>query len=192
MRKIVLSLVLAAVMAVSFTGCGDDSTHEISKTSDATSTSDADDTADADASDANEEAEESGYVFTYKGTDIYPDQDMADVLSAIGEANAYFESASCAFENELDKTYTYSGFQISTYPTDGNDYVNYILLTDDTVATPEGVRIGASESEVTAAYGDATEATESMLTYELGGMKLSFSLSDGTVTAIQYLSTALD
>lgn len=125
------------------------------------------------------------YVFLSGDFAVSIDQDMAEVLAALGEPQSYFEAASCAFEG-LDKTYTYSGFQVLTRPDGEKDYVNSILLTDDSVTTPEGVYIGASAADVTAAYGEG-ESLGSSLCYTKEGTVLSFILENDKVISIEYL-----
>ena len=125
------------------------------------------------------------YVFLAGGSAVSIDQDMAEVLAALGEAQSYFEAASCAFEG-LDKTYTYPGFQIVTRPDGDKDYVNSILLTDDSVTTPEGLYIGSSKEDVTAAYGEGEESGSSIM-YTKDNTALSFILEGGKVISIEYL-----
>lgn len=125
------------------------------------------------------------YVFLSGDFSVSIDQDMAEVLAALGEPQSYFEAASCAFEG-LDKTYTYSGFQVLTRPDGDKDYVNSILLTDDSVTTPEGLYIGASTADVTAAYGEG-ESLGSSLRYTKEGTVLSFILDNDKVISIEYL-----
>ncbi|MCL1830027.1 MAG: hypothetical protein FWG21_01200, partial [Oscillospiraceae bacterium] len=55
------------------------------------------------------------YLFRYMGFDIAIDDDMEDIIAVLGEPLSYFEATSCAFDG-LDKTYTYSGFDIVTRP----------------------------------------------------------------------------
>lgn len=127
------------------------------------------------------------YVFTAgDGVTVSVDEDMAQVLTDLGEAQSYFEAESCAFEG-LDKTYTYPGFVITTRPDGENDYVNSIRLTDDSVSTVEGVYIGSSEADVKAAYGEDGGADQGMLSYTAGGVSLNFILEDGAVISIEYL-----
>ena len=127
------------------------------------------------------------YVFTTgDGVTVSVDEDMAQVLTDLGEAQSYFEAESCAFEG-LDKTYTYPGFVITTRPDGENDYVNSIRLTDDSVSTVEGVYIGSSEADVKAAYGEDGGDAEGMLSYTAGDVALNFILEDGVVTSIEYL-----
>ena len=127
------------------------------------------------------------YVFTTgDGVTVSVDEDMAQVLTDLGEAQSYFEAESCAFEG-LDKTYTYPGFVITTRPDGENDYVNSIRLTDDSVSTVEGVYIGSSEADVKAAYGEDGGADQGMLSYTAGGVSLNFILEGGAVISIEYL-----
>lgn len=129
-----------------------------------------------------------GYAFIVSkagGYTVSINDNMADVLAALGEPMKYFEAASCAFEG-LDKTYTYSGFAITTRPDGGQDYVNSILLTDDSVATPEGVYIGCSADDVTAAYGEGSR-TENVISYTKGDSSMNFILEGDKVISIEYL-----
>lgn len=126
------------------------------------------------------------YVFLSGDFAISIDQDMAQVLAALGEPQSYFEAASCAFEG-LDKTYTYSGFQITTRPEEDKDYVNSILLTDDSVTTPEGIYIGSLKEDVLETYGCSSDGSEGSLMLTLGNTTLSFIFQDGKVLSIEYL-----
>lgn len=126
------------------------------------------------------------YVFlTGKGNTISVNQDMAEVLAAEGDALSYFEAESCAF-NGLDKTYTYAGFIISTRPEGEQDFVNSILLTDDSVTTSEGIYIGSSKDAVIAAYGEGNEVG-ALLSYTKGDCTLNFIFDGDTVLSIEYL-----
>ena len=128
------------------------------------------------------------YVFAVSKADNYIvaiDDNMADVLAALGEPASYFEAESCAFEG-LDKTYTYSGFVITTRPDGEQDYINSIRLTDDSVVTPEGVYIGCSADDVTAAYGEG-DRTETVISYTKGNSAMNFILEGGKVISIEYL-----
>ena len=69
------------------------------------------------------------------------------------------------------------------------DYVNSILLTDDSVTTPEGVYIGSSDADVRAAYGEDAGTLSGALCYTKGGTDLNFILEDGKVISIEYLAT---
>ncbi len=77
-----------------------------------------------------------GYAFIYNGVSVTMDADAAPIIEKLGEPASYFEAASCAFEG-LDKMYTYSGFEIDTYPVGDKDYVSSVILKDDSVSTAE-------------------------------------------------------
>jgi hypothetical protein len=129
------------------------------------------------------------YAFRSGNTEIAIDADAAPILASLGEWRDYAESASCAFEG-LDKVYTYAGFEVQTYPMNGKDYVYMVMLYDDTVATPEGVRIGQDTAAVTAAYGEPTQQTDTALIYQAQGMRLEFLLTSGVITNIKYCKEA--
>lgn len=130
--------------------------------------------------------EPEAYVFvTAKGTVVSVNEDMAEFLTTDGDYLSYFEAESCAF-NGLDKTYTYAGFVISTRPEGEKDYINSILLTDDSITTPEGVYIGSTRAAVTAAYGEG-DAVGAGLSYTKGDCVLNFIFDGDTVISIEYL-----
>ena len=136
-------------------------------------------------------ARSDGYVFRFGGTDVVIDAEAAPILESLGDADSYYEAASCAFEG-LDKFYTYASFEVDTYPDEkGVDRISYVLLKDDLVSTVEGVSIGDDAAKVTDTYGEGV-SDGSSYTYERGGMRLFFLLEDGAVTSIQYQTTVLD
>ncbi len=131
-----------------------------------------------------------GYLFAANGVSVAIDAEAGPITEQLGEPVSYFESESCAFEG-LDKIYTYSGFELDTYPKGGKDYVSAVVLTDDTVSTPEGIAIGDSAEKVKEAYpGEYTEIC-SMLRYEKDGMTLSFVIQDEEVISIEYRTNIL-
>lgn len=143
----------------------------------------------------NEDIEEDlgykGYAFIYHDVVIEIDADVASILEELGEANSYFEAASCAF-NGLDKMYTYSSFELDTYPVDDKDYVSMVLFKDDSIATAEGVSIGDPAEKVTEIYGEDAAKENGMLVYQKDGMKLCFIVENGSISSIEYQTTVLD
>lgn len=129
------------------------------------------------------------YRFTLKGVEVAVDAEMAPIAGQLGDPTSYFASESCAFQG-LDKVYTYGSVIIRTYPQDGVDYVLSVELMDDTVSTPEGVRIGSPQADVIAAYGEPTEATAAALIYGKGSCTLTFLMTNDEVSAITYTSVA--
>lgn len=131
--------------------------------------------------------EPSGYSFEYKDLNIFMNMDVAPVINNLGEALEYFEAESCAFKG-LDKTYTYPGFEITTYPLNGMDNVSSIYFMDDSVSTPEGIYLGASVDEMIAAYGDDYTESSGAYTYTKDDSKLQFITKDNEIIAITYLA----
>lgn len=137
---------------------------------------------------STEDAADPGYVFEYNGVTIQMNTDVKPVLEALGEAQQYFEAESCAFKG-LDKTWYYSGFELTTYPKDENtDYISSVYFRDDSVSTPEGIYIGSTVEEMLAAYGDDYKGGNNSYTYEKGESSITFIAEDGEITAITYLA----
>ena len=181
MKKRVIGAILVAALMLA--GCGASNEKTISNQSQTAGTS-AEDTKDSTSS-------YEGYVFESNGVSVEVDGDFSKFEAGLGEPANYYEAPSCAF-GDLDKVYTYSGFEIDTYQTEGVDHVSAVIFLDDSVATPEGLCIGDSADKVTELYGEATAADDAQMTYEKGGMKLVILLKDGTVSTIEYLSKVLD
>lgn len=132
-----------------------------------------------------------GYAFIYHDVVIEIDAEAAPVLEQLGEANSYFEAASCAF-NGLDKMYTYSSFELDTYPMDDKDYVSMILFKDDTISTAEGISIGDTIERVTEVYGEDSTMESGMIVYQKDGMKIGFVVDNGKISSIEYQTTVLN
>ncbi len=168
---------LIAVMALVFAGCGTGET----------------DTQNSETSFDAVNHSAKGYLFEYNGVTIGADMEADPIISALGEPDQYFESASCAFEG-LDKTYSYGSFEITTYEADGVDYINAIWFNDDLVETKEGVCLFEGMDKMTSTYGENyTKDETGRYTYEKDGMKLKFTVnSEDEIISIGYCSTVLD
>jgi hypothetical protein len=200
MRKSI-TLVAAGLMLLGtiLTGCGSAEEEDYRITGDssqATITVPEQPSGDAEtpATDTAENGGESvaaGFVFhasTANGEcDVYPDQDMAEVLAALGEAGSYYEAASCAFEG-LDNMYTYSHFEIDTYPDGEKDRISLIIFWDDLVSTAEGISVGSSFDRLQEVYGSDYTFEEGFYCYQKEGTELRFVVSDDAVSSIQYRS----
>lgn len=127
------------------------------------------------------------YTFAYNGTSVRIGDDGNAVAAALGTYSDYIEEDSCGGEGP-DKTFVYPGFRFDTVMTGGVDRIVKIVLTDDSVSTPQGIKIGDAKSAVIAAYGDDyTETADGGLVYTDGNAKLMFGIRDGAVTAIHYI-----
>jgi hypothetical protein len=56
---------------------------------------------------------------------------------------------------------------------------------DSTVATPEGIAVGASETQVEAAYGSENRKGNNFIIFR-GKGKLAIMMTNGVVTSIMY------
>lgn len=193
MRKKILTVLIAASL-LALAGCGDSERVIDGDVANVTTGSRSEEsTGEAEGSQVSEQqtemTESKGYVFVAGGVTVEVDADMAPILQSLGEPASYFEAASCAFEG-LDKIYTYSGFEIDTYPAQDRDLVSAVILKDDSVTTAEGICIGDSMEKLIEAYGEAAQEN-GMLVYTKDGMKLCFILQDDSIISIEYRSTAL-
>jgi hypothetical protein len=131
-------------------------------------------------------SQDDGYVFKKGDVTVIMKAKAADIIAALGKPTSYYESPSCAFEG-MDKTYSYPGFDVTTYTEGGVDYISGVVFWDDSVETPEGLFIGASAADVQRIYG--TEAAgKTKVELEKGSSQLLILLKDDTVTSIQYLA----
>ena len=130
-------------------------------------------------------AQSNTFVFVYRGTTVTPHALMSELAAGLGSPVSYEESPSCLYQG-LDKDYTYAGFKLRTYPENGIDYVLNVCFTDDSVATPEGIMLGSTRSEVEAAYGtDFVEQNGNVL-YTKDKTELRFRFDGDNVSAIEY------
>lgn len=133
------------------------------------------------------EVKHSGFLFQSGGVTMGMNENVAPILSGLGDYTNYAESPSCAFKG-LDKIYSYNGFDLYTYPKDGVDYVNSIYFLDPSVSTLEGIHIGSSVDEMLAAYGDDYTEEYGVYTYTNEKSTLSFIVTDGVIESVEYVA----
>lgn len=188
--KKVLGIALCVVMMAGMTACGNDAKVIEGNASSGTQTEiigGAEGTTEIFlTNDAN-----AGWTFQAGDVTLTPDMDMSAIADQLGEPKSYFEAASCAFEG-LDKIYTYTSFEIETYPQDTADCIKSIVLKDDTVSTVEGVSIGDSEDKVRETYGAPAEESTGKLVYQKEKTNLVFVISSGVVASIEYDSMVME
>ena len=133
-------------------------------------------------------SETKSYLFKSSDVEIKVGGDANAAVSALGEAQNLVETPSCGGGEEPDREYTYSGFKFNTVNENGLNKIVKIVLTDDSVSTPEGITIGDGREAVIETYGeDFTENASCTLTYTDGATKLMFGITDGSVSAIHYV-----
>lgn len=114
--------------------------------------------------------------------------DADAVIEKLGDPIDLVETPSCGGGEEPDREYTYAGFKFNTVNENGVNKIVKIVLTDDSVSTPEGITIGDGREAVIETYGeDFTENASGTLTYTDGATKLMFGISNGCVSAIHYV-----
>jgi hypothetical protein len=133
--------------------------------------------------------EAKGYAFETKGVTIAMHSEIAPILKSLGKEKDYFEAKSCAFPG-LEKTYTYNGFELHTYESNGKDMVAAVIFLDDTVSTKEGIALNSSLNDVIKAYGDKYVKNLGLYTYTKDKSKIAFLVENDKVTSIEYTALA--
>jgi len=116
---------------------------------------------------------------------IYMDQNIQDVLNAMGEPLGVFEAPSCAFDG-IDRIFSFPGLQIHTYPLDNGDFIHTVSIRDDSIMTQNGIYLGNSLDSVLAAYGNDYQQEFGMFTFTKGVTTLQFLVEYDMVVAITY------
>lgn len=177
MRKILLLLLVVGLLG----GCGSKAKESSNPSVDTTKTEDQNET-------IAPETKVDGYSFLYEDIKIPMNVDAKEIISRLGESHQYFEAESCAFKG-LDKTYSYSGFELTTYPyNETTDYVSSVYFLDDSVNTEEGIYIGSTVEELLEIYGDDYEGGGNSYTYTKGESAIQFLVMNDEITAITYLA----
>ena len=128
------------------------------------------------------------YVFKSGDVEIKVGGDANAAVSALGEAQNLVETPSCGGGAAPDREYTYAGFKFNTVNENGVNKIVKLVLTDDSVSTPEGISIGDGREAVIETYGaDYTENASGTLVYTDGETQLMFGITDGSVSAIHYV-----
>lgn len=191
MKRIVISIMsalLAVTSVCALAGCGSDSKGTASSA--ATQSSAAESAAQAsDAKSGNTAAatiSAADVVFSFNGASVELNGDADAAVAALGNANDVSSQLSCHGQGD-DKTYTYDGFVLNTYPLDGKDRVLEIVVKSADIPTSKGVKVGDAVSAVTAAYGDNYRKVGVYYAYDAGeGKSLQFLIEGDKVTEIDY------
>ena len=140
-------------------------------------------------SDSTEDNTDKNFVFVHNNVKITPNDLVDPLVTALGSDYSYYESPSCAYIG-LDKCYVYKGFTIYTYPDDNAiDHVLQVVLTDDTLSTPEGLILGDTAEKVIELYGKDYVESNGSYAYTRGKTTLMIIMKNDRVLSIQYTYT---
>ena len=130
-------------------------------------------------------AAEHNHSFSYHGLTISMNAEASSILKELGEPQSYSEETSCAFDG-LDKTYFFGDFYLTTYPSEGKDYVYSAWFINDLISTEEGISIGDSMADVEEIYGTDFFLQSNTCSIVKGDSKLKIIFTDDAVSSIQY------
>ena len=192
MKKSIIAIIAAVMLAtVSLSACtksADNTPTQAQQTTEAAQT--ATGAATQSAQSAQAVISKDDVVFSYNGKTVTLNSDAASMLSALGEAKSVASQLSCHGEGE-DKTYTYDGFSVNTYPDNGTDRVMEIVVSSAELPTSKGVKVGDSVDAVTSAYGQEFKKVGAYYSYDAGDdMSLQFFIENNAVAEIDYYYNA--
>ena len=116
--------------------------------------------------------------------------DNADeIIAALGDPISTFEADSCAFQGK-DLFLYYDGFQLTVNEVGGENKITAVTLVDDTVAMPDGIKIGSPEEDIAAIYGDDFRQDGSIYVFsgvarDGGEKQLRIKAENGSVSAVE-------
>ena len=183
--KRLISLILAAALALAFAGCSKPEEPENEAPVMISGGQQEVSGGDSGQTEAQGASGSSGIAFEFDGVSVPLNVPSDEIIASLGEDYQYFEAQSCAFQG-LDKVYTYGSFQIRTYTDGDTDKILSVEFLDDTISTPEGIYIGCSEDQVIAAYGSDSLSENGSYIIAADGGTLDIVMGDGTVSGISY------
>ncbi len=113
--------------------------------------------------------------FEYRGVIMAPMMEAAPVLAALGDPLRYFEADSCAYQSK-DLFYAYPGVELTVNDAEGAERITAIHLTDDTIVTPQGLRVYDEEAKLLDLLGG--QGTEGVYSYRSGRTLLLIEVKD--------------
>ena len=181
MKKVLLTIIavlLTLTLVAALAGCGSDKSKDDKKEEKRETATEVQSAGGAmDAKDL---------VFSYNGVSVELDGDADAAVAALGEPKDKSSQLSCHGEGD-DKTYTYDGFVLNTYPLEGKDRVLEIVVTSADIPTSKGIKVGDTAEAVTEAYGADFKEVGMYHAYSSGeGKSLQFFIQDGKVQEISY------
>ncbi len=125
--------------------------------------------------------------FKYNNSYIKPNDTMSSVKQKIGNANNVATLPSCIGVGN-DYVYRYNGFEIESYPSSSGERVLHIYITDSSISTEKGVKVGMKTADIVKAYGSDCISDDYSYSYlASGNMHLDFIIDNGTIIEIDYI-----
>lgn len=185
--SLLLVLALAVLLPAMLISCGGDD--NVDTTTTPNTSSDTKENGNGAGNDTNDSAKNNDeeFVFVYNGVTIAMHAPADPIIDALGEPSSTYDEPSCAFQGN-DYYYNYGSFEVSAYEDGDERRIYSVYLIDDLVETPEGLSIGASESDVTSIYGDEGKLDNGSYRFIRGNSILNVIIENGTVTAIEYVA----
>ena len=126
--------------------------------------------------------------FESKGVRMEPMMEAAPILAALGDPVGSFEADSCAYLGK-DKFYYYPGFELTVNEVEGVERITVITVADDTIVTPQGLRIYDEEDKLLSLLGG--EEKNGVFSYDDGRTMLVVQVKESEgdsrrVSALEY------
>ena len=128
------------------------------------------------------------YYVEFTGVKIELGADAEAALATLGTPKATAEVGNCGGQGTLTK-YTYASLELYVLTSGTSSTIDQITLLDDSIATPEGIRIGAAQADVKTKCKTPTKSSDASYTYTSGNKNLKFNFRDGAVVGIDYMRT---
>ncbi len=206
MKKTIKPLAAAMILALCLAGCAEapvesqypettpgNANGEVTTSSDKSAeTTVSDDSGTTKTSKSAEKSEPYDCVLD-NGVTVTIGAKAADSIKALtdklGKEIDFMEAASCVHPGN-DKVYTFEGFTVTTSPdAKGDEYVAELSFLSDAVGFENGIMIGSSEEDVTAAFGDKYEEKFGVRKYSVNGVTITFTFTDKAVSALSVSKT---
>ena len=177
----IVSAVMALMMICSLAGCKSSGSQ-----AEQTGTQAAQTETQAAAKSSTAAIDPADAIFYFRGIKIELNAELEPILAPLDEPLSVSSQLSCHGEGE-DKTYTYDGFIINTYPLEGKDRILEVVIQNAGIPTTKGVQVGDPVSKATEAYGDGYRAVGMYYAYDAGdGKSLQFFIENDTIKEIDY------
>lgn len=133
-------------------------------------------------------------VFTHSGMSFMLDSDAMPLIEALGNDFEYIEIPSCVYEGN-DKSFIYNDFEVYTYPLNGVDMIDEIIVLTPLYETSKGISVGDSVQELINVYGEKYTDQGGLITYhtkqsDKKSPVIYFYTENGIIVSIHYYSAS--